>query len=95
MMLLVSISGLSLLLGAVPAVAQSKPDPISESATQQDDIATIKADLEAIKKELKSLRQFLTQRLSRPARSNAPVVAEVSLAGNPRSLSENYSVTNQ
>ncbi len=83
MLLLVSVTGLSLLLGAVPVSAQSKPDPISESTTQQDDIATIKADLEEIKKELKSLRQFLVQRLSRPARSNAPVVAEVSLAGNP------------
>ncbi len=83
MLLLASISGLSLLPGTAPVLGQEKSSPASESATRQDDIAAIKADLEEIKKELKSLRQFLTQRLSRPARSNAPVAAEVSLAGNP------------
>lgn len=79
-LLLVSSAGLSLRTGTVPAFAQGAPQP--ESGTLKEDIERMKADLEDIKRELKLMHQFLIQRLSQPTPSS-PVVAKVSLSGNP------------
>lgn len=80
MMLFFMLISLDAGLTSTPAFAQTKTT--SESKDLKDDIDSIKTDLAEIKSELKALRQLLVERLARPS-PRAPVVAKVSLAGNP------------
>ena len=76
---LVLIAGQIVTVGAQPAYAAQKPVSESEFRALKEDLKGIKGDLEELKKEMKLIRQLLLKRSSQAG----PVVATVSIAGNP------------
>lgn len=76
---LVLIAGLIVGAGAHPAYAAEKPVSESEFRSLKEDLKGIRGDLEELKKEMKLIRQLLGRRSTQ----TAPVVATVSVSGNP------------
>ena len=81
-LLLAIVAGYSSGLGPPPALAQPEAVSKSEVEALKGDLAKIKTELEAVRQELKAIRQFLQQRRGQPS-ERTPVVADVSIAGNP------------
>lgn len=81
-LVLAIVAGYSSGVKTPPALAQTETASKSEVEALKRDLENIKRELKAVREQLRAIRQFLQQRRGQPS-ERTPVVADVSIAGNP------------